>query len=160
MGDSSSGAQLTARELALVALAGSLLALVDALAAAAAPRPRHPAGPRRPARPGLAGRLGRPCAAHQPLALFQANMFWPLRDSLAFSDALVGYAPAGLIGSGVDARRSPATTSCSCSRTRCAFAGAYLLARELGAGRAGGVVAGAAFAYAPVAPRAGRATCT
>ena len=39
----------------------------------------------------------------QPLSLFQANMFWPLRDSLAFSDALVGYAPAGLIGDGTHA---------------------------------------------------------
>ena len=38
--------------------------------------------------------------AHQPLHFFQANQFWPLHDTLAFSDALVGYAPAGLIGSG------------------------------------------------------------
>ncbi len=36
----------------------------------------------------------------QPLHLFQANQFWPLRNTLAFSDALLGYAPAGLIGSG------------------------------------------------------------
>ncbi|MEA2423416.1 MAG: hypothetical protein QOF55_2515, partial [Thermoleophilaceae bacterium] len=37
---------------------------------------------------------------HQPLDFFQANVFWPLRNSLAFSDALVGYAPFGAIGSG------------------------------------------------------------
>ena len=36
----------------------------------------------------------------QPLDFFQSNQFWPLRDSLAFSDALIGYTPAGLIGSG------------------------------------------------------------
>src|SRR5215208_5674071 len=39
----------------------------------------------------------------QPLAFFQANAFYPLRDSLAFSDSLVGYAPAALIGDGVTA---------------------------------------------------------
>ena len=27
--------------------------------------------------------------AHQPTELFQANTFWPMRDSLAVSDALV-----------------------------------------------------------------------
>src|SRR5688500_1695723 len=31
---------------------------------------------------------------------FQSNQFWPLRDTLAFSDALVGYAPTGLVGDG------------------------------------------------------------
>src|SRR6478735_5778945 len=37
---------------------------------------------------------------HQPLHFFQANQFWPAPDSLAYSDALLGYAPFGLIGSG------------------------------------------------------------
>ena len=40
---------------------------------------------------------------HQPLDFFQSNQFWPLDDTLAFSDALLGYAPAGLIGSGPEA---------------------------------------------------------
>src|SRR3954449_1809029 len=34
---------------------------------------------------------------HEPLSFFQSNQFWPLKDTLAFSDALIGYAPAGLI---------------------------------------------------------------
>ena len=38
--------------------------------------------------------------AHQPLEFFQSNQFWPLDDTLAFSDALLGYAPAGLVGEG------------------------------------------------------------
>src|SRR5688500_1100778 len=38
--------------------------------------------------------------AEQPLDFFQSNQFWPERDSLAFGDALLGYAPAGLIGEG------------------------------------------------------------
>ena len=32
---------------------------------------------------------------HQPLHFFDANRFWPLKDSLAFGDALIGYAPGG-----------------------------------------------------------------
>jgi hypothetical protein len=86
---------------------------------------------------------------HQPLSMFQSNMFWPQHDSLAFSDALVGYAPAGLIGgSGVHAAVARYDVLFLFAYVLC-FIGAYLLARELGAGKAGAVVAGAAFAYAP-----------
>ena len=84
----------------------------------------------------------------QPLALFQANMFWPMRDSLAVSDALVGYAPAGLIGEGTRAAVVRYDVLFLFAFAL-AFLGAHLLARELGAGRAGSLVAGAAFAYAP-----------
>ena len=84
----------------------------------------------------------------QPLSLFQANTFWPMRDSLAVSDALVGYAPAGLVGEGVHAAVARYDLLFLVAYALC-FAGAYLLARELGAGRAGAFVAGAAFAYAP-----------
>jgi hypothetical protein len=85
---------------------------------------------------------------HQPLDWFQANIFWPLPNSLAFSDALVGYAPAGAIGSGPHAAIVRYDLLFLFAYAL-AFLGAYLLARELGAGRAGGFVAGAAFAYAP-----------
>src|SRR3954463_1585832 len=85
---------------------------------------------------------------HQPLDFFQANVFWPLKNSLAFSDALVGYAPFGLIGSGPHAAVVRYDLLFLFAYAL-AFFGAYLLARELGAGRIGGVVAGAAFAYAP-----------
>lgn len=85
---------------------------------------------------------------HQPLRLFQSNMFWPQHDSLAFSDALVGYAPAGLIGSGTRAAVARYDVLFLFAYALC-FVGAYLLARELGAGRAGATIAGAAFAFAP-----------
>src|SRR4051794_5693056 len=85
---------------------------------------------------------------HQPLDFFQANVFWPLRNSLAFSDALVGYAPFGTIGSGPHAAIVRYDLLFLLAYALAAF-GAYLLARELGAGRAGSFVAGAAFAYAP-----------
>ncbi|MEJ7797746.1 MAG: hypothetical protein WKF42_04535 [Solirubrobacteraceae bacterium] len=84
----------------------------------------------------------------QPLSLFQANVFWPMRDSLAVSDALVGYAPAGLFGEGTRAAVARYDMLFLFAYALC-FAGAYLLARELGAGGAGAAVAGAAFAYAP-----------
>src|SRR4029453_17985894 len=37
---------------------------------------------------------------NQPLHFFDANRFWPIKDSLAFGDALIGYAPTGIIGGG------------------------------------------------------------
>lgn len=85
---------------------------------------------------------------HQPLRFFAANQFWPLPDSLAFSDALVGYAPAGLIGSGPHAAVARYDLLFLLAYALC-FSGAWLLARELGAGRVGAAVAGAAFAFAP-----------
>jgi hypothetical protein len=86
--------------------------------------------------------------AHQPVDFFQSNQFWPLDDTLAFSDALVGYAPAGLIGSGPDAAVVRYDLLFLFAYAL-AFVGAYLLARELGIGPGGAAVAGAAFAFAP-----------
>jgi hypothetical protein len=86
--------------------------------------------------------------AHQPLEFFQSNQFWPLDDTLAFSDALIGYAPAGLIGSGPEdaAARYDLLFLFAYALS---FVGAYLLARELGLRPIGAAVAGAAFAFAP-----------
>jgi hypothetical protein len=86
--------------------------------------------------------------AHQPLHFFQANQFWPLADTLAFSDALLGYSPAGLLGSGVEAAVVRYNLLFLFAYAL-AFAGAYLLGRELGLGRGGAAVVGAAFAFAP-----------
>ncbi len=85
---------------------------------------------------------------HQPLEFFQSNQFWPLDDTLAFSDALIGYAPTGLIGSGPEAAVARYDLLFLFAYALC-FVGAYLLARELGIGPAGAAVAGVAFAYAP-----------
>jgi hypothetical protein len=85
---------------------------------------------------------------HQPLHYFDANRFWPLKDSLAFGDALVGYAPAGIIGSGPHSAMVRYDLLFIFAYAL-AFFGAYLLARELGLGPLGAVIAGAAFAFAP-----------
>ncbi len=84
----------------------------------------------------------------QPLEFFQSNQFWPLRDSLAFSDALIGYTPAGLIGSGPHAAVVRYDLLFLLAFAL-AFCGAYLLARELGAPPWAAAVAGGAFACAP-----------
>ncbi|MGI5246289.1 hypothetical protein [Dactylosporangium sp. CA-139066] len=83
-----------------------------------------------------------------PLRLWQANAFYPDQYSYAFSDTLLGYAPAGMIGSGPEA----AVVRYNIIFVLIfafAFFGAYALVRQLGAGRTGAAVAGAAFAYAP-----------
>src|SRR3954451_14712420 len=67
--------------------------------------------------------------AHQPLDFFQSNTFWPLPNSLAFSDALVAYAPAGLVGGGWKAA-VPRYDLLYLFAYGLAFACAYLLARE------------------------------
>jgi hypothetical protein len=84
----------------------------------------------------------------QPLSFFQSNQFWPLRDTLAFSDALIGYTPAGMIGSGPEAAVARYDLLFLFAFALCFF-GAYLLARELGAPPWAALIAGAAFAYAP-----------
>ncbi|MFG2038719.1 hypothetical protein [Dactylosporangium sp. NPDC048998] len=83
-----------------------------------------------------------------PLQLWHANAFYPDQYSYAFSDTLLGYAPAGMIGSGPEA----AVVRYNIIFVfifAFAFFGAYALARQLGVGRTGAAVAGAAFAYAP-----------
>jgi hypothetical protein len=86
--------------------------------------------------------------AHQPFDFFQSNQFWPVEDSLAYGDALIGYAPAGLLGSGPhDA--VVRYDLLFLFAYALAFFGGYWLARELGIGRAGAAVAGAAYAFAP-----------
>jgi hypothetical protein len=85
---------------------------------------------------------------NQPLHFFDANRFWPIEDSLAFGDALIGYAPTGVIGSGTHAAMVRYDLLFVFAYAL-AFLGAYVLARELGLGPAGAAVAGAAFAFAP-----------
>jgi hypothetical protein len=85
---------------------------------------------------------------HQPGDYWQSNMYWPLDNTLAFSDALVGYAPLGMIGEGFEAAIARYDLIFLFAYAL-AFVGAYLLARELGAGSAAAAVAGVAFAYAP-----------
>jgi hypothetical protein len=139
---------LTARELCSAALAGLVLAIITT----------WPLVAHMPSR--IAPDLGDPVRTawqvawvgygmlHHPLHLFDANVFYPRPLSLAFSDSLLGYGPAAFFGSGTVAALVRYNLLFLFAWSLC-FLGAYLLGRELGAGRFGAVVAGAAFAYAP-----------
>ncbi|MER7418592.1 hypothetical protein ABT346_17715 [Micromonospora peucetia] len=83
-----------------------------------------------------------------PAQLWQSNAFFPENWSFAFSDTLLGYAPAGMIGTGPEAAVLRYNIMFVLAHAL-ATLGAYALARQLGAGRIGSAVAGASFAYAP-----------
>lgn len=84
----------------------------------------------------------------QPLALFDSNAFFPMNNTLAFSEASIGYLPAGMIGEGPGAALVRYNLLFHFSYAL-AFVGAYLLARQLGVRHVAALVAGAAYAYAP-----------
>jgi hypothetical protein len=144
----SASPELPWREVALVVLAGCVLALVMHF-----PLPLHLSR-------DVPKDLGDPLAeawqlawdghalAHQPLDFFQSNQWYPDSNTRAYVDGLFGYAPAGLIGEGPVAAIARHNVLFLFAYAL-AFVGGYLLARELGVGRAGAAVAGAAFAYAP-----------
>jgi hypothetical protein len=83
-----------------------------------------------------------------PTQLWQSNAFFPEDWSFAFSDTLLGYAPAGMIGTGPEAAVLRYNIMFVLAHAL-ATLGAYALARQLGAGRIGGAVAGVSYAYAP-----------
>lgn len=85
---------------------------------------------------------------HDPLDLWNANAFYPEKLTLAYSDSLLGYAPAGFVGSGFEWAVFRYNLL-FVQAYALAFIGAYFLVRQLGSGRLGGVVAGLAFAFAP-----------
>jgi hypothetical protein len=83
-----------------------------------------------------------------PAQLWNSNTFFPESWSFAFSDTLLGYAPAGMIGVGPEDALLRYNIMFVLAHALATF-GAYALARQLGAGRIGGAVAGASYAYAP-----------
>jgi hypothetical protein len=135
-------------EIALVALAGLLLAILTSW-----PLVLHMSS-------RIAPDLGDPVRTaweiswvghamlNDPLHLFDANAFYPHPLSLAFSDSLLGYGPAAFFGSGTVAALLRYNLLFLWVWSLC-FVAAYLLACELGLGRLGAAAAGLAFAYAP-----------
>jgi hypothetical protein len=84
----------------------------------------------------------------RPWRVFDANIFYPLRNSLATSDTLLGYAPAGMIGNGPTAALVRYNLLYVVAFALAGL-GAYLLARQLGVRPVAAAVAGAGYAYAP-----------
>jgi hypothetical protein len=139
---------LSRREIAVVVLAGVLLAILTSW-----PLILHMSS-------RIAPDLGDPIRTaweiawvghamlHSPLHLFDSNAFYPHPLSLAFSDSLLGYGPAAFFGSGTVAALVRYNLLFLGAWSLC-FIGAYMLARELGLARLGAAAAGLAFAYAP-----------
>src|SRR5690349_7729169 len=85
---------------------------------------------------------------NDPGSLWHTNAFFPTTYSLAFTDTLLGYLPANLIGTGWVAAVIRYNVLFIFAFAL-AFGGAYALVRQLGASRVGAAVAGIAYAYAP-----------
>ena len=86
---------------------------------------------------------------HQPLRLFDANIFHPEPRTLAYSEHLLGSALFGapfLLASDNPVLALNVVVLLSCVLSG---AGAFVLARELGIGTAGAFAAGVIFAFAP-----------
>ncbi|SDY18782.1 hypothetical protein SAMN05444365_101983 [Micromonospora pattaloongensis] len=83
-----------------------------------------------------------------PTQLWHSNTHYPESWSFAFSDTLLGYAPAGMIGTGPVAAVLRYNIVFVLAHAL-ALLGAYALVRQLGAGRTGAAVAAAGYATAP-----------
>jgi hypothetical protein len=86
---------------------------------------------------------------HRPWAMFDANIFSPLRHTLAFSENLIG--SALLAAPVIWLTRNPTLAMNLVALLSCVLCGAgcYLLARRAGVGAIGAVIAGLVFAFAP-----------
>jgi hypothetical protein len=85
---------------------------------------------------------------HDVGRLWTSNAHFGESWGFAYSDTLLGYLPFGLVGAGPQAALLRYNVLFVLTFALAAF-GAYVLARQLGAARAGGLVAGLAFAYTP-----------
>jgi hypothetical protein len=85
---------------------------------------------------------------HQPWYLWDSNTVYPSPHSLAFTDAVLGYMPFGMLGSGMGTAVLRYNLLYVLAYAL-AFVGAYALTRQLGAHPLGATVAGVAWAFAP-----------
>jgi hypothetical protein len=85
---------------------------------------------------------------HDPANLWQLNAFYPARYGLAYSDSLLGYAPLAFVGTGPTAAVLRYNLIYIAAMALTLFGG-FALARQLGVGRVGAIVAGVAVAMAP-----------
>jgi hypothetical protein len=85
---------------------------------------------------------------HDPTNVWQLNTFYPAPYGLAYTDSLLAYAPAAIIGTGPEAAILRYNILFILAQALVLFGG-YALARQLGVGRIGAAVAGVAVAVAP-----------
>ncbi|WP_233625226.1 hypothetical protein [Actinoplanes sp. ATCC 53533] len=84
----------------------------------------------------------------EPARIWQSNAYFPEAYGYAFGDSLLGYAPAGMLGSGPLAAVLRYNILFVLAHALLTIGG-YALVRQLGAGRTGAIVGAVAFAYAP-----------
>ncbi len=136
------------REWILLVLGGLVLAVVLTWPTLRDPRHTVPGDIGDPALFAWQIAWGGHALLHSPLHLWDSNTFYPDPHSLAFTDTVVGYAPFGMIGSGMDAAILRYNILYVLLHAL-AFIGAYALTRQLGAHPLGATVAGVAWAFAP-----------
>jgi hypothetical protein len=86
---------------------------------------------------------------HQPLAIFDANIFYPYARTLAYSENLIGSALVAAPVLWVTGNPVLALNLVTLLSVVLCGVGAYVLARRVGVGCAGALVAGVVFAFAP-----------
>lgn len=85
----------------------------------------------------------------QPLSLFDANIYHPLRRTLAFSENLIGSAFIAAPVQWITGNIVLALNTVALLSVMLCGLGAFVLARRIGIGPAGAVVAGVIFAFSP-----------
>lgn len=85
---------------------------------------------------------------HDPGNIWQLNTFYPAPYGLAYTDSLLAYAPAAIIGTGPEVAVLRYNILFILAQALVLFGG-YALARQLGVGRIAASVAGVAVAVAP-----------
>lgn len=86
---------------------------------------------------------------HQPFHIFDANIFAPLKGTLAFAENLIGSALLAAPVFWLTGNLALALNLVSLVSIPLSGLGAYLLARRLSIGEAGAVLAGIVFAFSP-----------
>ncbi len=81
-------------------------------------------------------------------SLYDGNVFAPVERSFAFTDLLLGYLPFSLLGRGPEAALLRYNVVLLFAMAL-AFAGTWVLVRQLGLGRAAALLAATAFAFNP-----------
>ena len=86
---------------------------------------------------------------HHPLSIFDANIFYPFRDTLAFSENLIGSAAFGAPVIWVTHNPVLAMNVAALVTVPLCALGAFVLARRVGIGTAGAVIAGLVYGFSP-----------
>jgi len=86
---------------------------------------------------------------HQPWAVFDSNIYFPERLTLAFSENLIGSVPFAAPALWLTGNHVLALNSVALASVVLCGVGAWVLARRVGIGQSGAVLAGLVFAFSP-----------